>query len=93
MKRIIVSLLAGVALGTTGVGLAASQNYWQQSGRTYRCQGSADSVFCKETNWRTGYEVGIFPSRVVVSFGSHVVMGCLRKQQPAHNCQSFVASP
>ena len=93
MKRTVASLIAGIVIGSTGVGIASTQDYWKQGGRTFSCSGDAVSVFCKETNWRTNYKVAIFPSLVTVSHGSKVVFGCKRKYPPAHNCESFVPGP
>lgn len=93
MKKIIASIIAGIVLGSTSVGIAASQNYWKNGGKTYTCTGSTVSVFCKETNWKTGYEVAIMPSRIAVYFGSNPVFACNRKQTPQFNCESFVQGP
>ena len=87
MRRLLAGLVAGCVLGSVGTALAGTA--WTSGGTTYRCTGSNVSVFCKETNWRTGYEVAIYPGAVSVSFGSKLIYHCNRKKRPQSNCVSY----
>jgi hypothetical protein len=62
MRKTLAALVAGIVLGTTGTGIAATQVYWHQDGRDYSCEGVANGVICKSG----GYRVGVTRSFVFV---------------------------
>lgn len=91
MRRLIAGLIAGLLLGTAATAAATVHaGYWAHRGTTYRCYGDTIRVFCRETNWKPPYTVGIFPGNITVAFGGRVIFGCSRGETPNYNCQSFV---
>jgi hypothetical protein len=65
VKRVISALIAGVILGSTGVGVAASQWSHHQFGVWCKSDYSSQGVACvKETG--TGYGIGITRNFVMV---------------------------
>jgi hypothetical protein len=63
MKKIIAALIAGIVLGTAGVGIAATSGYWTGNGVGYRCEGTSSGAICDQTGYTTlvkGNSITIF---------------------------------
>jgi hypothetical protein len=54
MKAKLAMLLAGIVLGSTGFGYAASQSFWHESQGPYACEGTDANVICSMNGsaWR-----------------------------------------
>lgn len=87
MKLLFAGLVAGIVLGSSSLAFGMSQ--WRSGGTTYSCSGSSTTVFCKETNWRGVYQVGIYPSAVSVAYRGNLIFHCNRKFAPAGNCTYY----
>jgi hypothetical protein len=90
MKKLIVGFIAG-AIFASGIASAATA-YWEDRGKTYSCQGTAVSVFCKETNWRPAYGVSIIPGQIDITYRGKIIADCDRGHTPAYNCYLAVPS-
>jgi hypothetical protein len=90
MKKLLATFIAGIVLGSCTVGMAATGFvYWKRGGSTYMCEGSGVSVFCKETNWKPGYQIAIIPGAIDVSYGGNLIFNCSRKLTPNGNCSYY----
>jgi hypothetical protein len=65
MKRAIAGLIAGLVLGTAGVGAAASNGYWQHKTDGVCCKNSGGTIACVPMSGE-GYGIGISRDAVMV---------------------------
>lgn len=90
MKRIIVALIVGIAIGASSIASAEGLVYWERGGSTYMCEGTYRSVFCRETNWRgSKYGADIIPGQIDVTYGGRIIFSCERRLTPADNCAYY----
>lgn len=89
MKKLIVVLILGIAIGVSSSAGAAGWTYWKRGGSTYMCEGIRSGVSCKETNWKPGYGVHFVPGSVLVTFSGRVIFGCDRGITPTGNCNYY----
>ena len=82
MKRLLVGLVVGFAIGG-GSAFAATSDYWQESGKTYSCRGTALYVKCEDEVWQKGYEFLFSPGWVDLYEGKTPVFQCPRKYHAA----------
>lgn len=93
--RLTVWLTALVLISLGGafiVGKATTApvaGYWEKHGKTYYCYGDNVRVFCKETNWKPAYEVGILNGLIATTFQGKLIFSCKRGIRPGNNCSYF----
>ena len=78
MKHLLAGLVIGLTLGG-GSALAATSNYWAESGRTYSCEGTALYVRCTDEVWLSGYRFLFSPGWVDLYEGKRPIFQCPRK--------------
>jgi hypothetical protein len=90
MKKLIAGVVAGLVLGVTGTGIAATQGgYWSEGGTGYKCEGIAAGVTCKSG----GYEFGATKSFVYIAKTGQkkLLFGC-RKYDGWDSCVNSTTS-
>lgn len=89
MRNTIAALLAGIVLGSTGMGAAAGTVYWLRGGNTYRCEGVSAGVMCQENNHFPAYKIYFTPSYASATYGKRAIFGCKRGRAPSQSTCVF----
>lgn len=88
MKRAVLILLVGLALGIAGTA-AATVHYWSKSSPgVYTCQGIPSGGTCRSESYTPRYRVTVLKDRIIVSFNNHVIFGCMTRYS-SDSCDDF----
>jgi hypothetical protein len=89
MKKLIAGLVAGIVLGSTSVGIAATTSYWDGHGAGYKCEGTATGAICQHTRYGTKYGVLVQGKQMAVFVGKNSPIFSCMQGKGVYACTDF----